>query len=385
MMEAAIVSEKTPHLRKRVSTTWMLADVLIALAPAMIFSFFFAGWRALMMYGISDTVMLLAEFVFVGLKFQPPRAARKGVRESFRIAYSHYSPHNVLAPLVTSHIFCLIMPASAEWYTIFASALFGIVVGKLVFGGLGSNIFNPAAAARIFASICFGSQFSYPEVSNFFATGGSAGGSAAVVTGGTPLGVLTDNFGNIGNYDLQTLFLGFKWTGDGALFLPGTIGETCKLAILIGAIYLFARRNADLRVTLSLLFTFTVVIAFSGLAVWSVDRSLNVGNYILYHLLSGGLLFGAVFMATDPVTSPNAKVGRIAFGTILAILIIVIRLFAATPEGVAFAILIGNALVPLIDDPRLKGNRYRWYHPFIWLGVVGIMVGILFMAIPAAM
>ena len=156
-----IVKESAPHLRRKANVTRMMVDVLIALAPTLIFSFVVYWKQTLLFYLISVGIMLASEFVFVGLKNMMPK---DGLKHSFkeRFAYAYkgkYNQNNILTPAISAIIFTLIMPAGAPLYAVAIGALVGIVLGKLVFGGLGSNIFNPAAVGFVFAKICFGSQY----------------------------------------------------------------------------------------------------------------------------------------------------------------------------------------------------------------------------------
>lgn len=373
-----IVLNKSPHIRKKASVSRMMLDVLIALLPVVVFSFVMNGINALKVILISVVIMLLSEFIFVGLKNMPPKNVNdkcnkneypklkdrinfkvKVFKKNTKIAYSHFTINNILAPMVSAIIFAMIMPASASWYVVAVSSLFGIVVGKLVFGGLGSNIFNPAAAGRIFAGICFGSTFTYSGNSYY-----------DIIAGGTPLGQFQDSLINISNYSLFDLFIGT---------VPGALGETSALCILIGAAYLFIRRSADIRPFISMLATFFALMLCAGLFM---DAS-SCLEYATYHLLSGGLLFGAVFMVTDPVTTPNSKIGRINYGIIVAILVVILRLSGTYPEGVAFAILLGNILTPLLDSPKLCSNSYKWYYIVSWVSVISISILIMYFALPS--
>lgn len=354
-----IIKEKAPHIRKRVSVTRMMVDVLIALVPSLVFAFVMNGLAALKVVGISVVTMIVSEFLFLVI------TKRINVAHEFKFfkenkRFDKFSINNITSPLISAIIFALIMPASASWYAVLASSLFGIVIGKLVFGGLGSNIFNPAAVGRVFAGICFGSMFTYSGNSFY-----------DVVAGGTPLGQLVGSLTNIDKYTLLNLFIGT---------VPGALGETSAICILIGGIYLFIRRSADIRTTLANFIVFVILIGFAGVAL---GMSNHILEFIAYHLLSGGFLFGAIFMVTDPVTSSTTRVGRIAFGSIVAICTVFIRIFGAYPEGVAFSILIANIFAPLLDSPKIATNKYRWYQPLILLGVLAVIVGIMFVVLPS--
>jgi len=352
------IIEKAPHLRRRSSATRMMACVLLALLPCVIFSFVVYGLQALKVVGICVLTMVIAEVVFVGLRNMGPYdGVKRTFSEKLKKSYAKFSITNIVSPLVSAVIFAMIMPASASWYQILISALFGIIVGKLLFGGLGQNIFNPAAVGRVFAMLCFNATWTYSG-NNFF----------DVVAGGTPLTQLDTSLLNTGNYSLYNLFMGFY---------PGTIGETSALCILLGLVILLVTRVADFRTMLSVFLTFILLILFAGLAL----NAPNLMQYILYHVLSGGFLFGLTFMITDPVTTPITKPGRVIYGVLFSCVTILIRLFGAYPEGVAYAILIGNVFVPVIDYYKWSTNKYNYKHLIVVVLLVGIVTTFIFAAL----
>ena len=361
-----IGKESAPHLRRKATVTRMMVDVLIALAPTLIFSFVVFPIKTLIFYLCSLAVMVGAEFVFVGLKNMMPN---DGLKHSFkeRFAYAYkgkYSINNVLAPAISAIIFTLIMPANAPIYAVIMGALFGIVVGKLVFGGLGSNIFNPAAVGMCFAKLCFGSQYG-DYVSNWYCKVPDA------VAGATPLGGTAESWftnvaNNMGEYDLFDMFIGR---------IPGTLGEVYKITIIVGLIYLLIRRSADFRIVVSYLGTFAVLALVGGLCVYSINNAVNPLKFLAYQLLSGGVLFGATFMLTDPVTSPINAPSRIIYGMIAAVSTIFIRFFAALPEGVGFSILIANMVAVVLDHYEWSNPRYTW-KKFVLMGSI-LVVSVL--------
>ena len=362
-----IVSKETsPHIRRKASVTRMMVDVLIALAPTLIFSFVVYPLQTLAYYLISVFVMLASEFVFVGLKNMMPK---DGLKHSFRerFAYSYkgkYTVNNVLTPAISAIIFTLLMPAmplnTAITYVIVAvGALAGIVLGKLVFGGLGSNIFNPAAVGFVFVKICFGAYLNRYVPTWYYVM-------PDAVAGATPLGVLSEGLmGNIGQYQLLDLFLGR---------VPGTLGEVYKITILCGLAYLMIRRSADFRIVVSFLGTFIVLMLLAGLGIYSLNSAINPFYYTLYHLLSGGVLFGVTFMLTDPVTSPINGPSRLLYGMIAAVLTVMIRLFAALPEGMAFSILLANMIAVVLDHFEWSNPRYTW-KKFLAMGLIVVLSG----------
>ncbi len=342
-----LVPQSSPYIRKNVSVARMMTDVIIALMPVTIFAMIQNGWNGIYVFLISIATMVFFELLchmFIkwpkGMKFKELFS-----KEGFSKVKANYTINNILAPIISALIFALIMPAGCNGYVVFTGAAFGIIIGKMVFGGLGSNIFNPAATARIFSSICFGSQIGAANI--------ISGG--AVIADATPLaGIKANGVLNLANnpYSLLDLFLGN---------VPGAMGEVSALLILVGAVYLFVRRSADLRSFLSYLCSFAFVMLIASISFLKVDSSINVFNVWMYQVLSGGMLFAAVFMVTDPVTSPTSKFGRILFGTIAGTVTALIRIVGAYPEGAAFSILIANMLVPTIDHfMRGKPNTYTW-------------------------
>ena len=354
-----ITKENAPHIRRKESVTRMMVDVLIALAPTLIFSFVVFPLKTLFFYLISVGIMITAEFVFVGLKNMMPK---DGLKHSFkeRFLYSYkgkYNQNNIIVPAISAIIFTLIMPPGAPLYAVAVGAFVGIVFGKLVFGGLGSNIFNPAAVGMVFAKLCFGTQYQAVNSTWYY----KIPETLDATTGPTPLGVFADGqFANINHFDLLDMFLGR---------IPGTLGEVYKVTIIIGLIYLLVRRSADFRIAISYLGTFIVLMLIGGLAVFAMNKSVNPFIFMLYQLLSGGVLFGATFMLTDPVTSPINGPSRIIYGMVAAVFTVFIRLFAALPEGVGFSILIANMIAVVLDHYEWSNPRYTW-KKFLAMGLI---------------
>ena len=327
-----IIKQTSPYIHKRSSVERMMLDVIIALIPIVIFSIILNGFDAIRVIAISTITMLISELIFVYLKANSKYDGKKTFKEKIIKTKEEYTINNLLSPLISSLIYAMIMPSTASTYVIIVGGLFGIVVGKLLFGGLGSNIFNPAALGRIVSMLFFKIDYN-----------GTNG--VDVITSGTPLGALDSNLSNINEFSLLDMLLGT---------IPGTMGETSKILIIISAIYLFVRFSADFRPTLGMIGSFTVIMFICSLKLEGV----NSLRFTLYQLLSGGLLFGAVFMITDPVTSSVTRPGRVIYGIIVGIICAFIRLLGAYPEGCAFAILIGNMLVPVIDYYKWSSNKF---------------------------
>ena len=350
-----IVKESPPHLRRKATVTRMMVDVLIALAPTLIFAFVVFPLNTLFTYLISVSIMIGSEFVYVGLRNMMPKDGQKhSFKEKFAYAYKgHFNQNNVLTAAISAIIYTLIMPAGAPYYAVAVGALAGIILGKLVFGGLGSNIFNPAAVGMVFAKICFGNQ--YQTMSSWYFNIPDA------AAGATPLGLINDGaFQNLGTYNLLDMFLGK---------IPGTLGEVYAITILVGLVYLLIRRSIDYRIVVGYLGAFSLFALIAGISIWGVDKTTNPFYFLAYSLLSGGVLFGGVFMLTDPVTSPINSPSRWIYGIIAAVCTILIRLFAALPEGVGFSILIANMFAVVLDHYEWSNPRYTW-KKFLAMGLL---------------
>ena len=349
-----ITKESAPHLRRKPTVRRMMIDVLIALAPTLIFAISVFPLHTSVTLAISLLIMIGSELVYIGLRNMMPKDGLKHTfKEKFTYAYKgKVDINNILTPAISAVIFTLIMPAGAlinkdtgvfNVYPVIIGSLVGIIFGKLVFGGLGSNIFNPAVVGMVFAKLCFGSQYS-SYVDNWFYKVPDA------VAGATPLGLINGGaLSNINDYSLTNLLFGQ---------IPGTLGEVYKLTIIAGLIYLLIRRSIDWRIPVSYLGTFSVLMLVAGASVHALNSSLNPFVFLAYNLLSGGVLFGAVFMLTDPVTSPINSPSRMMYGIIAAVITVFIRLFAALPEGVAFSILIVNMLAPFLDHYEWSSSKY---------------------------
>ena len=346
-----LVPQSAPYIRKPVSVARMMTDVIIALLPVTVFAMVQNGWGSIYVLLISLVTMVGSELVanlFIkwptGMKFKEMFS-----KEGFAKVREGYTINNFLAPIISALIFALIMPAYCAPYVVFVGALFGMVIGKMVFGGLGKNIFNPAAVGRIFVAICFGDKLKSAYTMQYAFTQRFVD----VTAGGTPL-YFTDGLklSNInGAYDLIDLFIGS---------VPGSMGEVSAACILIGAIYLFARRSADLRAALSYILSFAAIMLVACIS-FSVKFGGNIFNMWMYQILAGGMLFAGVFMITDPVTSPVSKFGRVVYGATAGTITVFIRIMGAYPEGAAFSILIVNMLAPCIDYfMRGKKNTYTW-------------------------
>ncbi len=344
------ITENSPHIRRKDNLTWMLLDVIIALAPVVIFSYIAFRLYALRNLAIPVAVMLLAEYIFVFIRFKP-KEGKKTFQMLFQPKVIGFKMYNLLSAIISGLIYGLMFPAqegAMYFYILPIGALFGMIVGKLLFGGFGQNIFNPAATGFIFAKACFASQMNGQYV-NYLSEGITAG--ATSLQGG--------------DADLLHLLIGTT---------QGAMGEVCKIAILVGLAYLLIRRVADWRVVASYAGTFIVLILVAGIFL-----SDNALTYTLYHVLAGGFLYGLAFMITDPVTMPITAPSRIYYGMVGAIAAVLIRLFAGAPEGVGYGILIANLVAPALDYFKWK-NRFDKRHFIAYGAIILVAAGIVLWA-----
>ena len=297
-----------PHLRSRDDTQRLMLDVLIALLPSTAASIYFFGLRAALIIAVSVAAAVLSEFVWQKLAHKPIRI-------------------NDLSAAVTGLLLALNLPANVPWWIPLIGSAFAILIVKQLFGGIGHNFLNPALAARAVLLTSWPSHMTkaYLPLRTLFASSAATG--VDTVSAATPLLVPSTELGD--------LFLGN---------IPGAIGETCKAAILIGLVYLLVRRVISWEIPV-------VMVGTVALMSWIL------GDDVLRMVLSGGLLFGACFMATDYVTSPMLKLGHVIYAVGCGLMVTLIRKFGNYPEGVTYAILLMNIVTPLIDR-SLKRKVY---------------------------
>ena len=320
-MERLLVSP-SPHIHSKTTTSVLMRDVVIALIPAIAVSVVFYGLAALLVLAVSVISCVLLEYLITKYLLKAP------------------STIGDWSAAVTGILLALNLPVSTPWWVVFIGALVAVGVAKMTFGGLGQNVFNPALAGRVFLLISFPTY-----MTNWAIPGGLFGADA--VSGATPLGII--NEGLMKGLSASDLIAQNGFTASQMLFanIGGSAGEASAIAILIGFIYLLARKVIKPWITLSILGTVAVV----SCLFWMADPARFTGP--VFNLLTGGLLLGACFMATDYVTSPVSTKGGIIFGVGIGFITLMIRYFGSYPEGVSFAILIMNSTVPLLD---------RWFH-----------------------
>lgn len=296
----------TPHIRDNATIDDIMLDVILALMPAAFAGVYYFGRRALLMMVISVAACVLFEYVF-------------------EIIIKRKKTINDLSAVVTGMLLAMVMPVGAPYYTAVIGAFFAIIITKQLFGGIGQNFMNPALAARAFLLASFPVYMTtFPLMRMGITTK-----TADVITGATPL---SKEYSGAAAGILEQL-LGKMPDGTP---IGGCIGETCALAILLGFLYLLIRRVISARIPLSYIAAVMVLSALSG------------ENAVL-SVLSGGVLFGAVFMATDYVTTPTTRLGQVIFGLGCGFITWIIRSFGGYPEGVTYAILLMNVLTPLLD------------------------------------
>ena len=303
----------SPHLHTKTSTKSLMRDVVIAMIPAVIVSVLFYGWAELLVLGVSVASCVLLEYLITKYLLNKPCTVCD------------------MSAVVTGILLALNLPATTPWWVVFIGAVVAIGVAKMTFGGLGQNLFNPAIVGRVFLLISFPTYMTnWAKPNGFISTA-----AVDAFTGATPLGLAKE--GGVAAVDgldyMDMLFCN----------IGGSAGELSALAILVGFVYLLARRVIKPYITLSILATVAV---FSGI-FWAVNPAEFTGP--VFNLLTGGVILGAVFMATDYVTSPMSNVGGIIFGVGIGLITMLVRYFGAYPEGMSFAILIMNAVVPLIN------------------------------------
>lgn len=292
MDNGMLLVSPAPHVRSKTNTQSIMLDVIIAMLPALIASTIIFGWRALLIVAVCVASCVLFEFLF-----------QKLCKREVTIGD--------LSAVVTGMLLAFNLPVRIPiWQAVFG-CLVAIVAVKQLFGGIGKNFANPAITARVVMTISFAGTMTN------FAT------SADAVSSATPLALM----GTEKMPSLLTLFLGNY---------GGSLGETCSLALIIGFVYLLVRRVISWH---------TTVVFVGTVALFT----LCLGQNPLEHVLSGGLLLGAIFMATDYSTTPSTKWGKVIFGLGCGIITVLIRVFGGYPEGVSFAILLMNILTPYIS------------------------------------
>lgn len=284
----------SPHVRSKDTTQSIMLDVVIAMLPATAFGVYQFGVNALLVVLVTIAACVLSEYVY---------------QKSMKLPITAMD----LSAVVTGMILALNMPAEIPLWIPALGGVFAIIVVKQLYGGLGQNFMNPALAARCFLLISFAKKMSTFQLDGW--------------TGATPLAALKAGE----SVDTMSMFVGN---------IPGTIGEVSVIALLIGAAYLVFKKVISLRIPVTYILTVAVFVFIFG------KQDLN---FVIAHVCGGGLIFGAFFMATDYVTSPITPRGQILFGILLGVLTGLFRLFGGSAEGVSYAIILSNLMVPLFE------------------------------------
>ena len=309
-----LIASSSPHIRSKDDTQSIMIDVCIALLPALVASVIVFGFQALVLTLISVVSCVFWEWAY-----------RKLMKKNCSVGDC--------SAVVTGMLLAFVCPVSLPWWTIVIGSFFSIVVVKQLYGGIGCNFLNPALAGRaVLVASYAGAMTTWvqPGFKNAVAIFGSA---ADVATGATPMALMKD-----GAFDqmpeIMDMFLGF---------IGGSLGETSALALLIGFAWLLLRKVISWQIPVAYIATVAVV------SLISAPAGVGAVDYMFYSIFGGGLMLGAIFMATDYATSPVTKPGQLVFGIGCGLLTVLIRRFGSYPEGVCYSILIMNCCTWLLD------------------------------------
>ncbi|HLO59915.1 MAG TPA: RnfABCDGE type electron transport complex subunit D [Bacteroidales bacterium] len=326
-MSKILTVSPSPHISSDLSVPKLMYGVVLSLIPAFIVTVYMFGLGALVITAVSVVSCVLAEMIIQRYIMDAPVRIRDG------------------SAIVTGILLAFNLPSNLPWWMVVIGAVFAIGVGKMTYGGLGNNPFNPALVGRVFLLISFPVQMTswpLPGASRFH--------YLDATTGATPLGFLKEALRNgqtvpeVMNQipDHMQLFLGQ---------MGGSMGEISALALILGFAWMLYKKIITWHIPVIMVGT---IFAFTGI-LYLIDPTRNASP--LFHILTGGVMLGAIYMATDLVTSPMTKKGMILYAAGIGVITVVIRKFGAYPEGVSFAILIMNAFVPLINK-YIKPKRF---------------------------
>jgi electron transport complex protein RnfD len=323
-MSKFLTVSPSPHIHSADSTPKIMYRVVYAMIPAFIWSVFVFGIDALRVTLIAVAACLAFEFLIQKYLMKIKPTVTDG------------------SALITGILIAFNVPSNLPWWIVVIGSLAAVGIGKLSFGGLGSNIFNPALVGRVFMLISFPVQMTSWPVNN------RSGIDA--VTSATPLGIIKEGIAN--GTPISELSKNLPSTVE-MLFgeIGGSLGEISAVLLILGGVYLLFKKVITWHIPVSVIATVALVAA----VFWLVNPEIYINP--LYHVLTGGLMLGAIFMATDMVTSPMNPKGQIIYGVGIGLITIAIRLFGAYPEGISFAILIMNAFTPLINT-YVKPKRF---------------------------
>ena len=330
-MKKLLVSP-SPHIHGKENTRNLMRDVVIALLPTVAVSIYCFGLSALKLALVGVLACVAVEYVIAKYMLKT------------KVTVCDYSA------VITGLLLALNVPINTPWWVLVIGSIVAIGVAKMTFGGLGQNLFNPALVGRVFLLI------SFPVIMTDWSTPASTFGfEFDGVSGATPLGIVKEGLAQ--GMTLSQIYAEHNFSYAEMLFTRiGSAGEISAIALLLGFVYLLVRRVIRPHITLSIWGT---VIVLSGI-LWLCNPEQFTDP--IFNLLTGGMLLGSIFMATDYVTSPMEPKGMIIFGVGIGIITILIREFGAYPEGISFAILIMNATVPLINmfcKPKRFGKEAK--------------------------
>ncbi len=317
-MANKLIVAPAPHVQSSQSTPRIMRDVVIALVPALLVSTVVFGWSVLFVTALS--VLSCVGFEYLIQRFMVGGKPTVG----------NWSA------VVTGVLLAFNLPASIPWWIVVMGAFVAIAIAKMTFGGLGKNPFNPALVGRVFLLIAYPVQMTtFPEVEGLDA-----------LSGATPLAAVKQGALSAGSLNMQDLLLGN---------MPGSLGEVAALALLAGFVYLLWRKVITWHIPVTILCTMAV---FAFAVAWSRGAEGSaMWQFPLFHILAGGAVLGAVFMATDYSTSPMTVRGSVVFAVGIGLITMCIRLWGSYPEGMSFAVLIMNSTVPLINK-YVKPKRF---------------------------
>ena len=317
-MANRIIAAPSPHIHGAESTRRIMGDVVLALLPALLVSAYVLGWRVLFVTAVSVVACVAFEYLIA------------------RFLLKRRSTIGDLSAVVTGLLLAFNLPTGIPWWIVVIGALVAIGIGKMTFGGLGCNPFNPALTGRIFLLIA------YPVQMTDWTTG-----VPDALTGSTILADVKAGLTSVSEVDFVAMLGGH---------MNGSMGEIGSFALILGGLYLLWRRVISWHIPVAVLgtmalFAFFLAIGDGGAALWQM---------LLFHLLAGGALLGAIYMATDYSTSPMTHCGMLIYGVGIGLLTMIIRVWGAYPEGMSFAIFIMNAATPLINKycrPKRFGTK----------------------------
>ena len=326
-MSQIITVSPSPHVFGQQSVKSLMTGVVVALIPAFLMSLFLFGIGAILVTSIAISACVLTEYLI----------QKYIMKSEVRISDG--------SAIVTGLLLAFNLPSNLPWWMIIVGSVFAISIGKMVYGGLGNNPFNPALVGRVFLLISFPVQMTswpLPVLSRLK--------YLDAATGATPLGIVKEGLRNgeamssIAQQvpDHMQLFLGT---------MNGSLGEVSAVALLLGFAWLLYKKIITWHIPV---FVMATVFGFTGI-LWLIDPLHNASP--VFHILTGGVMLGAIFMATDLVTSPMTKTGMILYAIGIGLITVIIRVYGSYPEGVSFAILIMNAVVPLINK-YVKPKRF---------------------------